>query len=66
MKSGDKITILPSSALLEMKLEKLVGLTATIIEINGSFNDIKGCWVELQRKYLGEREWYIPYNSIGV
>ncbi len=66
MKSGDKITILPSYALSEMKLEKLVGLTAIIVNVNGNFDNIKGCWVELQREYLGEREWYIPYNSIGI
>lgn len=56
MKSGDKIIILPSFALSETKLEKLVGLTATIIEVKGDSNGIKGCWVELQTKYLGEQE----------
>lgn len=66
MKSGDKIIILPSFALSETKLEKLVGLTATKIEVKGDSNGIKGCWVELQTKYLGEQEWYIPYNSIGI
>lgn len=66
MKPGDKIRILPSFALCELKLEALVGLTATIVEINGTFDNIKGCWVMLSRNYLGEREWYIPYNSIGT
>lgn len=66
MKSGDKIIVLPSFSLTEMKLDVLVGLTATIVEINGAFDSIKGCWVMFQGEYLGEREWYIPYNSIGI
>jgi hypothetical protein len=66
MKAGDTILILPSISLKNMKLEALVGLHATIIEVNGSFDNIKGCWVELPEEYLGEREWYIPYYSIGI
>lgn len=66
MKPGDKIHILPSFALSELKLEALIGLTATIVEVNGAFDGVKGCWVMLSGKYLGEREWYIPYNSIGI
>ena len=66
MKPGDKIKILPSFALSELRLEALVGLTAIIVEVSVMPNCIKGCWVELPGMYLGEREWYIPYNSIGV
>lgn len=66
MKPGDKIIILPSCALTEMRLEALVGLIATIVEVNEISGGVKGCWVELPGKYLGEREWYIPYNSIGI
>lgn len=66
MKFGDKIIVLPSCALSEMRLESLIGLTATIVEVNEISGSIRGCWVELPGKYLGEREWYIPYNSIGV
>lgn len=66
MKPGDKILILPSLALSKLKLEVLVGLTATIIEVNVISGSIKGCWVMLTGEYLGEREWYIPYNSIGI
>jgi threonine synthase len=66
MKPGDTILILPSVSLTNLRLEALVGLNATIVEINGNFDDIKGCWVELPGTYLGEREWYIPYNSIGI
>ena len=58
--------ILPSIALSQLKLEALVGLTAEIIEVCQDSEHIRGCWVSLQKKYLGEREWYIPYNSIGI
>lgn len=66
MKPGDTIIILPSQSLIELRLEALAGLTATIVEVNGTFSHIKGGWVTLPGQYLGEREWYIPYNSIGI
>lgn len=66
MKPGDIIIILPSAALTLLRLEDLAGVRAKIVEVRGSFDNIKGCWVELQFTYLGEREWYIPYNSIGI
>lgn len=66
MKPGDKIIVLPSYALTEMRLEPLAGLTATIVEVNEISGNIQGCWVNLPGKYLGEQEWYIPYNSIGI
>lgn len=66
MKPGDKIIVLPSYALTEMRLEPLAGLTATIVEVNEISGNIRGCWVNLLGKYLGEQEWYIPYNSIGA
>lgn len=66
MKPGDTIIILPSQSLIELRLEVLVGVSAIIAEVNGTFDNIKGCWVTLSGLYLGEREWYIPYNSIGI
>ena len=47
-------------------MDALVGQIARVVEVRGEFDNIKGCWVELQSKYLGEYEWYIPYNSIGI
>ena len=64
MKPGETILILPSYTLSALKLEALVGVVATVVEVNGTFNNIKGCWIELPTPYLGEKEWYIPYNSI--
>lgn len=66
MKPGGTIIILPSQSLIELRLETLVGVSAIIAEVNGTFDNIKGCWVTLPGLYLGEREWYIPYNSIGI
>lgn len=66
MKPGDSILILPSFALSDLQLDALVGHNAIVTKVIGAFNNVKGCWVKLPGKYLGEREWYIPYNSIGL
>lgn len=65
MKLGETIRIIPSTSLSKLKLDDLIGQDAIVVEINGTFNNIKGCWVKLSGTYLGEEEWYIPYNSIG-
>lgn len=66
MKYGQKIHIIPSVELTELKLDKLAGRLATISEINISSNGhVKGCWVMLEgSSYDGEQEWYIPFSSI--
>lgn len=66
MQVGDQILILPSVALSQLKLSSLAGTYATIVEIRGTRDDIKGCWVKLPQPYLEEIEWYIPYMSIGI
>lgn len=66
MKPSDKIIILPSFALSEMRLDPLIGMTATITQVIEKHGHIQGCWVLLPVNYFGEREWYIPYNSIGI
>ncbi len=65
MQLGDTILILPSCALKSMHLEKLAGKRAKIVEIASAANRIYGCWVELPTAYLDEKEWFIPYDSIG-
>jgi hypothetical protein len=67
MESGKLITIIPSVALLEMKLEHLAGRTATVIEVKHADNkSIRGCWVSLTGDpFRGDQEWYIPYSSIS-
>ena len=66
MKPGHTICIIPSFALSEMRLDDLVGSTAIIVEVCVKDDRIIGCWVEIQSQYLGETEWFIPYNSIGI
>ena len=66
MKPGDVALIIPSIALKNMQLDSLVGYTGIVMEICGTMNNIKGCWIRFPVKYLNEYEWYIPYNSIGL
>lgn len=65
MNIGDTILILPSYALINMGLSELEGLTASVVEVVRHADRIHGCWVKLPGRYLGEEEWFIPYNSIG-
>lgn len=65
MKNGQRIYIIPSVALTEMRLEGLIGRSAKVSEIlerpDGS---IKGCWAVLEGSpYEGEQEWYLPFSS---
>lgn len=66
MKQGDTILIIPSQSLIDLKLEELAGYAATVVQINSTADNIKGCWVKLPIPYMEEYEWYIPYNSISV
>lgn len=66
MKPGNSILIIPSIALSEMRLDDLVGVQATIVEMRTKGDNIIGCWVAIRHKYLGETEWFIPYSSIGI
>ena len=65
MQYGQKITIIPSVALSEMKLQELAGKEATVIEVvERPDGTIRGCWVELNGfRYEGEQEWFIPFSS---
>jgi hypothetical protein len=67
VKAGNLITIIPSIALTNMRLNDLVKKTAKIIEIKRSGNGtVLGCWVSLVGDlFQGEQEWYIPYSSIS-
>lgn len=65
MKIGDTILILPSCALQYMHMEELAGIKAKVVEVISHADQVRGCWVKLSGKYLGEDEWFIPYSSIG-
>jgi hypothetical protein len=66
MTFGDTIIILPSYALQTLHLNKLVGARAKIIETKYHGNEISGYWVALSKPYMGEKEWFIPIDSIGA
>lgn len=65
MQFGDTVLILPSYALVKMRLGKLAGVKATLIRTVRHGKEIRGYWVKLPFEYMGESEWFIPYNSIG-
>lgn len=64
MNTGQKITIIPSFALQELRLDDLVGREAILVE-EDLLPKYLGWWVALiGEEYLGEREWFIPLSSI--
>lgn len=64
MNTGQKITIIPSFALQELRLDDLVGREAILVEEDLLPKHL-GWWVALiGEEYLGEREWFIPLSSI--
>lgn len=64
MKVDQEITIIPSVDLTELRLDDLVGRKATLVEEDLLPKHL-GWWVALvDGEYLGEREWFIPLNSI--
>lgn len=65
MKNGQRIHIIPSVALTEMKLEGLIGRSAKVSEIlERPDGTIRGCWAVLEGSpYEGEQEWYLPFSS---
>jgi len=64
MKVGQKITITPSVALEELRLNDLIGRQGTLVEEDLLPKHL-GWWVALDgEQYLGETEWFIPLSSI--
>lgn len=65
MKIGTVINIKPSEALSLMRLNKLIGKEATIIQDLTSIGRLnKGYMVELTEPYMEEVDWFIPQESI--
>jgi hypothetical protein len=65
MKQGDKVTIIPSSEICEMRMCGLCSREGTVTGIVYCKEGIKGCWVRLDGElFKGEQEWYIPFSSI--
>ena len=64
MKVGQVITIIPSVALAELRLNDLIGRKGTLVEEDLLPKHL-GWWVALEgEQYLGETEWFTPLNSI--
>lgn len=64
----DKVTIISSDELSEMKLEDLAGRRGNIVEpiYDKTTGVIRGAWVEFDGEpYLQEQEWFIPITSLG-
>lgn len=64
MKAGQKVTIIPSIALDQLRLTDLVGREVRLLE-EDLFPKHLGWWVELDEEYLNEKEWFIPISSIS-
>ncbi|NDV63909.1 hypothetical protein [Bacteroides sp. 224] len=66
MKKGDKVIIIPSKELTEMKLDELCGREVIVDEVLDSENrKMKGCWVTLiGEPFEDELEWFVPLSSI--
>ncbi|PWB10498.1 MULTISPECIES: hypothetical protein [Bacteroidales] len=65
MKQNQEITIIPSIALQELRLNDLIGRKAVLVEEDLLPKHL-GWWVSLiGEDYLGEREWFIPLSSIS-
>lgn len=60
---GERITIVKSLALAELRLIPLAGLTGVITK-EFPDNKMPGATVRLDRSYMHEKVWYIPMASI--
>lgn len=63
MKTGDKVTVIPSSELLKLGLSGLEGRQGEVVEM-GNFK--RGAWVAFDPPFNGETEWYIPNSSLSA
>jgi hypothetical protein len=64
----NKVTIISSPELSEMKLEDLAGRQGEIAEpvYDKTTGVIRGAWIKLNgESYLQEQEWFIPITSLG-
>lgn len=65
IKEGDVIQVKPSEPLSLMRLDMLAGREAVVTQDLTSIARLnRGYMVELDKPYLGETEWFIPWESI--
>lgn len=55
------IIIIRSRELVKMRLGKLIGRTGIVVDIPQHGH---GAFVKLDKPFLGEKEWYIPKQSL--
>lgn len=56
------VKIISSVELIQLRLKPLIGRTGVVVAKGGK----RGYWVELDRPYQNEREWYVPSQSLQV
>lgn len=56
------IKIIPSSELIKLRLNPLVGRTGVVV----ARGEKSGYWVELDKPFQNEREWFIPSQSLQI
>lgn len=60
---GDKVTIVKTIKLAEMKLIPLAGLSGVITKEYPD-NKTPGAVVKLDKVYMGAKTWYVPFVSL--
>ena len=56
------VKIIPSSELIKLRLNPLVGRTGIVV----ARGEKSGYWVELDKPFQNEREWFIPSQSLQI
>lgn len=64
MKPGQLVQVLPSYTLAKMGMKQLVGKEAAVISVVEKNGKTTGCWCEFDSEWNGDKEWFIPINSL--
>lgn len=56
------VKIISSTELIKLRLKPLIGRIGVVV----AKGEKSGYWIELDRPYQNEREWYIPSQSLQV
>lgn len=64
---GDKVIVIYSKELEELKLTPLVNHVGMIVEERtGEEQKFKGCFISFRETLLGQYEWFIPAQSLKL
>lgn len=64
IKVGDKVKVVYSYQLADMKLIPLVGRTGEILDINIKDTKSPGVWLKILNDLDEAEEWFVPIQSI--